>query len=241
MTHAVGYGISKNGYGLLFRVEEFRRMKIQLFHAVICLCAALAAQSASADDVKNPQTIADQPSDPICKVVMDALLSIKASGYHETVFGRAKDGKDEEYVQIIHADGRDFARYYDTLNWLRFPHEPNKTRFLECEPVGNPSEFHYVAIWQKYPHGTRAEIWLTPDGKKLQKLIRHFGDDQMLFPFQYDQLSVPFQTATSVFDYDAGSTEVPPEILIINDSTIEDDALGPHWVIPDHDVSNRPE
>ena len=219
-------------------------MKIQLSRAVICLCAALTAQSACADDTKNPAPIADQPADPICKVVMDALLSIKASGYHETVFGRTKDGKDEEYVQIIHADGRDFVRYYDTLNWLRFPREPNKTRFLECKPVGGASEFHYYAIWQKYPHGTKAEIWLTPDGKKLQKLIRHFGDGQMLFPFQYDQISVPLQTATSVFDYDADSIQAPPEILVIDSSKIESrddaDAPWPRWVIPEHDVSNRP-
>ncbi|PDS77900.1 hypothetical protein [Rhizobium sp. L43] len=184
-------------------------MKIQLSRAVICLCAALAAQSADADDVKNPGRSGNQPPDPSCKVVTEAYENRKPSGYLEIVSGDTEAAKDRQYVKILYWSGRIYEKYDDTEKWLRAPPKPPVagTRFSECKPVGNASELRYEATWQRDSDVAQAEIWLTPDGKRFHKVIRRFRSKPTY---------LPFQTATSVYEYDAERMQIPPESLIID-------------------------
>ncbi|MCA2408989.1 hypothetical protein GYN07_13325 [Rhizobium leguminosarum bv. viciae 248] len=185
------------------------RVKIQLFHAVICFYAALATQSACAGEVKDPQRIGNQPPDPSCKVVTDAYENRKLSGYLEIVSGVTEAEKDQQYVKILYWGGRVYEKYDDTVKWLRSPPGPPVagTRFSDCRPVGKASELHYDATWQRESDVARAEIWLTPDGKKLHRVIRHFRSKSAY---------LPFQTATSAYEYDAERIQIPPESLIID-------------------------
>ncbi|OWV99979.1 hypothetical protein [Rhizobium sp. R693] len=177
----------------------------------------LFAQSlAFGADARRP----DERLDRTCTAVNEADVNTRRGyNYRELIHQPFLDGKTKEYIEIIFRASASFERYSGRSTWQEFDlHEvdPYDQRYTSCTSVGiENNSFHYYANWNKPGYRASAEIWLTPDRKKLSKVIRRYPPDKKEFPFS---------TVISTFDYHAQEAKRPDDASIVTRDVWKNDA-----------------
>ncbi|CCM79546.1 hypothetical protein [Rhizobium mesoamericanum] len=168
-------------------------------------------------DARRP----DEPErlDRSCLAVNEADVNTrKGYNYRELIHQPFLDGKTKEYIEIIFRASNSFERYSGRSTWQEFDlHEvdPYDQRYTSCTAAGiDGNLFHYYANWNKPGYRASAEIWLTPDRKKLSKVIRRYPPDKKEFPFS---------TVISTFDYNAQAAKRPDDGSIVTRGVLKND------------------
>ncbi|WFU10923.1 hypothetical protein QA646_08820 [Rhizobium sp. CB3090] len=76
----------------------------------------------------------------------------------------------------------------------------NACKLVKPDHAGDQAELHYTATWRSFPYEAAADIWISANDGRLQKIQRRFPDNRWMFPFA---------TALEKFDYDPAHIEVP--------------------------------
>ncbi|MCS4091833.1 hypothetical protein [Rhizobium sp. BK176] len=176
------------------------------FFAAVLFAQTTISFAADARRPEEPERL-----DRSCLTVNEADVNTrKGYNYRELVHQAFVGGKTREYIEIIYTASNSFERFSGRSAWQKFSlHEvdPYDQRFTSCTAAGiENNSFHYYANWNKPGYRASAEIWLTPDRKKLLKVIRRYPPDKKEFPFS---------TVISTFDYNAQAAKRPNDASIV--------------------------
>ncbi|TCM59876.1 hypothetical protein [Rhizobium sp. BK068] len=158
-----------------------------------------SAGSEVSDDVRKP--------DNMCRIVNQASINTrKTTIYRELVTFVDPNGLRTVDEARITTNGF-FRKAAGQTKWTRhsgpIPAVTDYPRFTSCIYVDDIDGPHFRAHWHnRDPYQSAlAEVWLSPDLKRMMKVIRRFPQDDYRFPSK---------TVLSTLDYDATRVVAPP-------------------------------
>ncbi|HEV7319414.1 MAG TPA: hypothetical protein VGO04_12495 [Ensifer sp.] len=145
--------------------------------------------------------------DPTCAVVNETYAATRSSAsYSAKVFG-IENGKETFSHEYRVTENMEFERYADGFlrQGARKATAPlsysSGPRFSSCKLVdggtssaSGPSDTHYTAKWAVVPYTADVSIWLTADGKRVEKVKLRYHSSYMR--------PQPYPEVVEVFSYD---------------------------------------
>ncbi|MBP1874916.1 hypothetical protein J2Z19_004649 [Ensifer adhaerens] len=156
-----------------------------------------------------------EPSlDPTCSVINEAYRNTRSTPqYSQVLYEVRPDGQQLAFLEARFSGSVLYERYAGkgekwskptTVDWRLA--DSNGPKFSACKLVTRPTKdvtwgSYYTAVWIGGWFKADAEIWLTGDGLRFQKLQRRFrGEGQF-----------KFQVAMETFNYDAVQPGAPTD------------------------------